>query len=293
MTDERESTTAKICSFARAYHSVYAENKIFDDYLAYKLLGKEEYQSVESLLKYDMGLFDVGADSSDPIRSVLGEFVTPIVLPRISYAENRLQRFFEKHGECQYVICGAGIDTFAFRNKNPGIRIFEIDHPDTQRYKLKRILELGWQIPENVHYVPVDFGNGSIQSGLIKAGFRADKKTFFSILGVAYYLELPVFSETLKSLSELSGAGNEIVFDYPEELTTVTDYRVRRLAEITAYLGENMHTGFRFFALENILRSLGFVISEQVTPEMIQSEYLEGSGSRAYENVNIVAVTKV
>ena len=62
-----------------------------------------------------------------------------------------------KHDKCQYVICGAGMDTFAFRNDDPKIKIYELDHPDTGRYKRERIRELEWNIPKNLVFVPIDF----------------------------------------------------------------------------------------------------------------------------------------
>ena len=142
MIDDMESVTAKLCSFARAYHSNHEKNKIFDDYLAYDLMGKEEYDEIGQLIEheYDKSLFDLAYTfSGKRIRDKLNRYISPIPLSRAAFAERELTRFTWQRGECQYVICGAGMDTFAFRNDNPNIRIFEIDHPDTQRYKLEKI----------------------------------------------------------------------------------------------------------------------------------------------------------
>ena len=136
MIAAQESITAKLCSFARAYHSNTGRKKIFDDYLAYDLLGKEEFEEIGQLIQND---FDLNKQKKNNdletanIRPTLNRYISPIPLSRIAFSERKLLEFAQRHGVCQYVICGAGMDTFAFRNDNPDIRIFELDHPDTGR----------------------------------------------------------------------------------------------------------------------------------------------------------------
>ena len=155
MIAAQESITAKLCSFARAYHSNVGRKKIFDDYLAYDLMGRDEFEKIGQLIQNDFET-DISDKnySFDPERIVhtLNRYITPIPLSRIAFAEQKLVQFAEKYGVCQYVICGAGMDTFAFRNDNPNIRIFELDHPDTGRYKQERIRELEWNIPSNLTF---------------------------------------------------------------------------------------------------------------------------------------------
>ena len=130
MIDDMESITAKLCSFARAYHSNHEKNKIFDDYLAYDLMGKEEYDEIGQLIEheYDKNRFDLAYTfSGKRIRDKLNRYISPIPLSRAAFAERELTRFTWQRGKCQYVICGAGMDTFAFRNDNPNIQVFEID----------------------------------------------------------------------------------------------------------------------------------------------------------------------
>lgn len=295
MIDTKESVTAKICSFARAYHSNYCKQKIFDDYLAYDMMGKEEYDAISQQLeqyfinsKYDF--FD-GLQREEVWRS-LNEYIAPIPLSRISFAEQRLIQFSREHEDCQYVICGAGMDTFAFRNDNPQIQIFELDHPDTQNYKLNRVRELRWNIPKNVRYVPVDFEIGNMKEALFKAGFRPELPTFFSILGVTYYLELPVFEETVRNIAELSAKGNVLVFDYPDKVTSDESHvRILRLAEITALLGEEMKDGYSYSSLNNALENHRFTVERHMTPEDIQNTYFENriDNVRAFENVHFIS----
>lgn len=299
LIDTRESMTAKICSFVRAYHSNYGKHKIFDDYLAYDMMGKEEYEEIEQLIEHEFDAF--GFDLSTGftgkrIYSLLDQYVSPIPLSRIAYAERELEYFSKKHEECQYVICGAGMDTFAFRNENPNIRIFELDHPDTQRYKLERIKQLEWTIPENVRYVSVDFSQDDLATVLEEAGLDPVFPTFFSILGVMYYLTLPVFEQTIKKIADISGPGNKIVFDYPDETTfqANTPARVRLLTEITAKLGETMKQGFSFENIREALERHSFLVEAHLNPEKIQSVFFNGrmDAQRAFENVHFVSAIK-
>ena len=268
MVDERESVTAKLCAFARAWHSNRSREKIYDDYLAYDLMGKEEYDAV-----YDMISRGFGGN-----------------IPHFS--ESRLERFAEENGEIQYVICGAGSDTFSFRNANENITVFEVDHPDTQRYKLEKIQQLQWNIPKNVRFVPVDFEKERMCNKLIEAGFDPEKKAFFSILGVSYYLTLDVFSDTLSQIAELSALGSAVAFDYPIKTGTFPR-RVQRLEQITESLGEVMRGGFDYNEVSRALYALGFQIDTYMPPEKVQKLYFGGrqDGLRAFENVSLISAT--
>ncbi len=291
MVDERESVTAKLCAFARAWHSNRAQEKIYDDYLAYDMMGKEEYDQM-----YDMisrGFTENGdVFSRDDTEQIINEYIAPIPLSRISFSEKRLSDFAKANGRIQYVICGAGSDTFSFRNDDPNIEVFEIDHPDTQRYKLDKIAQLEWNIPQNVHFVPVDFEKERMTEKLIEAGFDVNKKTFFSILGVSYYLTLDVFSETLAQIAELSALGSVVVFDYPIK-SGVFPRRVYRLEKITECLGEVMQGGFDYNEVSRALYSLGFQIDTYMPPEKVQVKYFSGRSDnmRAFENVSLISAS--
>lgn len=291
MVDERESVTAKLCAFARAWHSNRAQEKIYDDYLAYDMMGKEEYDQM-----YDMisrGFTDNGeVFSRDDTEQIINEYIAPIPLSRISFTEKRLSDFAKANGKIQYVICGAGSDTFSFRNDDPDIEIFEIDHPDTQRYKLDKIAQLEWNIPKNVHFVSVDFEKERMTEKLIESGFDLNKKTFFSILGVSYYLTLDVFSETLAQIAKLSALGSVVVFDYPIK-SGEFPRRVYRLEKITECLGEVMQGGFDYNEVSRALYSLGFQIDTYMPPEKVQVKYFSGRSDnmRAFENVSLISAS--
>ena len=192
------------------------------------------------------------------------------------------------------------MDSFAFRNLMHNIKIFEVDHPDTQKYKLDRIKKLEWIIPENLTFVPVDFSKDSLKEKLLENGFDPTLPTFTAILGVTYYLTLPVFEQTLKIISELSSEGSKLIFDFPDEKTFSEELaekapRVRELAEVTKKLGEPMLHGFSIEEVNGALARNSFEVASHFTPEIIQSLYFEGrtDGLKAYENVHFVKAEKL
>ena len=166
MVDNKESATSKICAFARAQHSRFSNNKVFDDYLALALLGEEEYEYLKNLIIDRLNSEAANENELPEWELLLEEFISPIPLSRIAYTENKLIEFANQNSNCQYVICGAGLDSYAFRNTNPNIEIFELDHPSTQKHKIQRLKELNWSIPSNVHFAPINFGR-NINKGRI------------------------------------------------------------------------------------------------------------------------------
>lgn len=295
MIENRESVTAKLCSFARAYHSGFEHHKIFDDGLAFSIMGDDEFEEIGRLIQYD---FDVSKENGSrrfdrsAVRPVLTRYILPIPVSRIAFAEAELDAFIKKHPVCQYVICGAGMDTFSFRNSNPDIRVFEVDHPDTQKYKKEKIARLGWKIPANVSFVSVDFSKDDMAERLIENGFNPKIPAFFTVLGVLYYLTPSEFEGTLEGISAISKAHTEIVFDYPDETTFLPQaaFRIKKLRFITEKLGEEMRHGYSTAEIGSALNKNGFVPSVHKTPKDIQELYFSNrtDGLSAFENVHFV-----
>ncbi|BCN30620.1 class I SAM-dependent methyltransferase [Anaeromicropila herbilytica] len=293
MLENKGSITAKICAFARAHHSYYNRDKIFDDYLAFDLLGDDEYEHMKALTKQRFSRITNQREELQQLNHFMEEYISPIPLSRICYTERKLLEFTKEHGSCQYVICGAGLDTFAFRNDNPSIEIFELDHPLTQKHKIERIKSLRWKIPENVHFVPIDFLNQRIDETLLEAGFVSDKKTFFGILGVSYYLSLDTLRDTFLSASNISSPGSLIVFDYPDDNSWKNDIgstRIKKIKALTEELGEKMTDGFDYHDLEKALRSSEYEIVDYQSPKKIQEHYFRNrkDNLRAFENVHFI-----
>ncbi len=297
MIETQESTTAKICSFVRAYHANFIKNKIFDDYYAFEIMGKDEYEETKnSLVKKFLPCYKYKTleEINNLFYPLINNYFAPILLSRIAFAEKEFKIFSSIHKTCQYVICGAGLDTFSLRNDNSNVRIFELDHPSTQKYKLKRIYELLCNIPKNTTFVSIDFEKEKMVDVLIKSGFNPEIPTFFSILGVTYYLSLYTFEQSIKDISSLAANGSEVIYDYPDETTFSKKAagRVQFLTKFTENCGEKMKHGFSFKENLNILEKYNFNVIKHLSPNEIQKHFFENTEQQAYENVHFVGAIK-
>ncbi len=284
MNDSNESVTAKLCSYARANHSFCEGCKIFDDSYAYKLMGSREYKETEKILAEKFFISDT--------NDFVNKYICPIVLPRSAYSESRLLQFLTQYGKIQYVILGAGMDTFSIRNKNKDIDIFELDHPLTQKYKLKRIHDIDIEIPSNVSFLPINFEQEEIKNVLSESKFDFKKPSFFSFLGVTYYLDENSIENTIKNISDVSNSNTEIVMDFPDKQIFETE-RAKILANITASVGEPMSSGIKYSKIQQILEKYGFKIKNHLAPEDIQKKYLKTSNKlTAYKNIYFITAKK-
>lgn len=187
-----------------------------------------------------------------------------------------------------------GMDTFIFRNTNDNIRVFEIDHPDTQRFKKARIRQLEWTIPTNARLVPIDFSKDDMITALLQAGFDPKLSTFFSVLGVTYYLPLELFENTVKKMGSFQNPENQLVFDFPDEGLPIGSARGAELAHITAMLGEPMALGYKEADVMRMLRRCGFRCEQHLTPKEIEKRYFSSRSDdlHAFENIHFILAKK-
>ncbi|MEJ9187830.1 SAM-dependent methyltransferase, partial [Bacillus cereus] len=196
------------------------------------------------------------------------------------------------------VILGAGLDTFSFRHREleNKIEIFEVDHPSTQAFKKERIKEVELEVPNNLHFVSMDFTKGFSYEQLRNEGFE-HKKTFFSLLGVTYYLTKEELASLLECLFEMVPTGSSIVFDYPDEnLFTEKGLsnRVENMVKMAAVGGEPMKSCYSYAEMEALLEKAGLLIYEHLSPEDIDVLYFEGRNDylEAFETVHYVHAVK-
>lgn len=192
------SRTALRVALRRAAHQIVDLPVVFDDPVAIPILGAEHAEELRRTPVRPDRPFSVG------LRAFL--------IARSRYAEDNLARAVAAQ-VCQYVLLGAGLDTFAHRNPWPGLRVFEVDHPATQQWKRELLGQSNIAIPENLTYAPVDFESQSLSEQLEAAGFDFDAPAFFAWLGVVPYLTLPAFRATT-ALVAARPAGSGIVLDY-------------------------------------------------------------------------------
>src|SRR5215831_1256196 len=167
--------TAVGAAFLRAAHLTEDGNpKIFQDTLARALVGRELTTLLENAVQS-------WPPEILPVARVA-------MVTRAHYTEDRLLQRYHAGVE-QYVILGAGLDTFGYRRPDVlgALRVFEVDHPMAQAWKRERLREAGIQEPVGVRFVPVDFERESLQEELARMGFRLDAPAFVSWLGVTQY----------------------------------------------------------------------------------------------------------
>ncbi|HEY0162163.1 MAG TPA: class I SAM-dependent methyltransferase [Edaphobacter sp.] len=199
METARPSRTALRVAMRRAAHQIYdAKPLVFDDPLAVPILGSEYLPEVER--------------TATKLHKPHSVSLRAFLVARSRYAEDLLAQAVA-HGVRQYVLLGAGLDTFSHRNPFSELRVFEIDHPATQQWK--RELIAANNVPEvpGLTYVPVDFEHQQLATQLAESGFDTSAPAFFAWLGVVPYLTQAAFRSTL-SLIAAQPEGSGVVMDY-------------------------------------------------------------------------------
>ena len=263
MKGNRPSETAQRVAMRRAAHQLLDDPKVFDDPVALRIIGKESALALQA----DPGRFDT---------TLLAPYLRAFMAARSQYAEDELA-LGVRRGVRQYVILGAGLDTFAYRNPHPEgvLQVFEVDHPATQAWKQARLEETGITLPADLTFVPVDFETQTLAEGLGSTGFDLGKSTFFSWLGVTPYLTTQAVMETLRFIAS-APAGSGVVFDYaisPSLLTAAQRSVFDVLARRGASAGEPWQTFFAPEILTSDLRAMGFRSIEDKGPEELNARY--------------------
>jgi methyltransferase (TIGR00027 family) len=264
MQDAQPSRTAQRVATRRAAHQVLDRPQVFEDPLAMAIAGRDAAA--------ELGPLRVAEPSSS-------RALRAFIAARSRYAEDQLARAVES-GVRQYVVLGAGLDTFAYRNplRSSGLHVFEVDHPATQAWKRARLNEAAIAIPDEMTFAAVDFERQSIEDGLLRAGFDRQQLAFFSWLGVTPYLSRPAFDATILFIACLP-AGSGVVFDFAVERSLLSPTQQRALdalAERVARAGEPFQLFFDPAALVSELARLGFGSIEDLSGDLINARYFAG-----------------
>lgn len=264
MIEARPSRTAYLVAMRRAAHQIFDHPKVFDDPLAMPILGP----GAEERLK-----------SEPRFVNRMGRAVRASMAARSRYAEDQLARAVER-GTKQYVILGAGLDTFAYRNPHTSqdLRVFEVDYPATQEWKRQRLAAAGIAIPNSAIFAAVDFERQTLAEGLREAGLDASLPAFFSWLGVTMYLAHETVRETFRLIAS-GAAGGGVVFDYmvpPETLSWTGRMVHKALSRRVARAGEPFQTYFVPEKLRAELQAMGFHSIENLGAAEINARYFAG-----------------
>jgi methyltransferase (TIGR00027 family) len=261
MIEGRRSATAERVAMRRAAHQLYDQPLIFEDPLALRILSDEAAARVRTPTEEEQTPFAQGFRAYMATRS------------RFAEAELALS---VHEGVRQYIVLGAGLDTFAYRNPFPDLRVFEVDHPATQTWKRERLRHAGIAIPNSMRFAPVDFERDTLAHGLEAAGFNSGEPAFFSWLGVVPYLTRVAAFATLTFIANLP-QGSGVVFDYsiPRELMNENERRAfDALAERVARAGEPFRLFFDPDQLTADVQALGFTKVQDHSTMAIRARWL-------------------
>jgi methyltransferase (TIGR00027 family) len=258
MEKGRASKTALGVAIRRAAHQLVDVPPVLDDPIAVRLIGSSYRGKI--------------GRASHPV----GRDFRAFMAARSRYVEDQLAAFVERGG-AQYVVLGAGLDTFAYRNPHGGLRVFEVDFPATQKWKREMLGEAAIALPEGLTFVPLDFEHQTLGEGLAEAGFDSGSAAFFGWLGVVPYLTLEAFQATLGVIAQLP-AGSGVSFDYavaPERLSAVGRKAFDGLAERVAAAGEPFQLFFTPEEMAEELRRAGFNRFEQLDSDHLNELYFK------------------
>lgn len=254
------SRTALRVALRRAAHQILDSPKVLDDPLAVRIVAAEAAEIHGNRSKH---------------QTRAARHFRAFMVVRSKYAEDQLEESLA-HGVSQYLILGAGLDTSAYRaTAAKNMQVFEVDHPNTQAWKMERLRNAEIPVPEFVRFVSIDFERQDLAAELRLAGFHADQPTFVSWLGVVPYLTKEAAAHTFGFLGKLP-AGSGAVFDYSvprSSLGFMGRLALDALSRRVARAGEPFRLFFTPEELNVFLASLGFRHIEQLGAEQINSTY--------------------
>lgn len=276
----KPSQTALMVAALRARHFIDAPKpKILKDSLAATVSGLGTHDQIRSYL----GMIEKSlATMSDTETAEL--FVKNIeysVCARARLVEEELVTAKLK-GATQFIILGAGLDTTAYREIDlcSGINVFEVDHPDSQSWKLQQLSDAKIPIPKNLKFVPFDFENTTLMKALSDGGVSTDAITVFSWLGVQMYLTDKAVKETIKVVSSFPPKSSLIMdFVQPEYKEVVSESdSLDRLRKIVSGMGEPLLSAYSVPELNAVFKDLGLSDSSfptigEFTHKYMSSDY--------------------
>lgn len=268
MKPGRASKTAEAVAAVRAHHRLYDAPLIVDDPWAIKLTSATWRRicrnRVLSWLVFDRLLV--------ALRPVQGN-----ILARARYVEEKLDQALSS-GTVQYVMLGAGLDSYALRQKHSPdhLRIWEIDHPDSQAQKLAKLKSLDAAVPDNVRFIPADLQTTPLADALGSQAFPFQSSAFISLLGVSYYINEIALFALIGDIARHFASGSQLVLDIrinrhfvsPDYLATFD-----KTERFTRKRGEPMISDFDPADFIARVEGIGLRLRESVTPEAQRVRY--------------------
>jgi len=283
MEDGKPSQTALMVAMLRARHFLHEpEPKILHDSLAGLLSGAPSAEQVSGYLGRIHGAFSAMSDKKTAKR-----FISQLehsVCIRARLVEEELAAA-KARGATQFVVLGAGLDSTAYRATEllSGMKVFEVDHPDSQSWKKDCLDNGGVTIPSNVSFVPFDFENTTLDAALTAGGVNKSKVTVFSWLGVQMYLT----DEAVKATLEVMGGfapGSSLIMDFVSPSYETATYEQKNsvddLRKVVAGMREPFRSEYMPELLAERFSGAGFSASEFPSIGEIADRFLDGDLDR-------------
>jgi methyltransferase (TIGR00027 family) len=259
------SRTALRVALRRAAHQIHdARPLVFEDALAVKILGPEYAEELRR--------------TPDGVKRPFSAGLRAFMVGRARLAEDTLAAGVRELGVRQYLVLGAGLDTFACRNAYAEMRVFEVDHPATQAWKLQMLAKAGMVPPQSATFVAVDFEVDSLRARLKAVGFDFALPTVTAWLGVVPYLTSEAFRATMRVLASFA-KGSEVVFDYSqprEALPPTEQLMLDSLSARVAQAGEPFQLFFTPAQLAEVLDGLEMNVVEDLDGAAMTERYFTG-----------------
>jgi len=275
MSQRTVSRTALGTAHMRAAHQLLdPAPRILEDPAAVAVLGPEAEQRIR--------------ESAERWQSPEGRALRAHMVLRSRFAEDRLAAAVGR-GVVQYVVLGAGFDTFAVRQPAwaRNLRILEVDHAGTQEVKRAHLAAAGLVVPSNAGFATIDFERESLRDGLLRHGIAPAERTFFSWLGVTMYLPQDAVDAVLRSVAEFP-PGSEIVLTFASASNTP-----QVVPELAAQAGEPWLSFFEPAEMRDKLLAAGFTTVELLTPAAAEERYFRhGSSLPTPQRTTIVAAVR-
>lgn len=262
------SAMAEVIASHRADESSKpTDERICYDQYAVHFLSPETLEVIKDPIKLKAFTEQVG-----PLAQGVGNSMRA----RTRYFDDFVKKFTGEGLE-QLVILGAGYDTRAYRiDELKNVKVFELDHTNTQNFKIQKIKEIFGSIPDNVTYVPVDFETQTLNQRLFEK-YDSSKKTLFVMEGLIYYLSPKSVDKILSFIAENSGEGSTIISDYFDQCVVDETCEVGRIFRSYAELvGETLKFGLKEKIIEEFLLERGFSNIKNVNSEDYKKAYFRG-----------------
>jgi methyltransferase (TIGR00027 family) len=282
MIEASPSRTALATSLMRALHSRQDPSPLLDDPWGDRLVPKSERdrfgERILARMDSDARAAALRAPGSILDNFLLANVAYPGVVIRSRYTEDALREATNR-GTRQYVLIGAGFDSFALRRPafSEALEIFEMDHPATQAFKIQRIKECGISLPPSVHFVAADLAKEDLAAVLARTSFRRNEPAFFSWLGVTVYLTREANLATLRAVANVGAPGSELVFTYVDQIEFASGGS-RSLrdpnANAVAMMGEPYVSGFNPKEIANDLMDAGLELVEDLDGQKMSERYI-------------------